>query len=109
MRCRGLTQRGWSSLLPAEGSVNNTTFVVDGYKPPGGANMNLATATQLIGNFFPAMEIPLLRGRLFSEGDRHGSQLVVIVNHGLANSSGLVRIRSGSGYASVRQRRRRRG
>ncbi len=47
----GVNATGLSSPLPAEGSVNNTTFVVDGYKPPRGANMNLATATQLIGNF----------------------------------------------------------
>jgi putative ABC transport system permease protein len=73
-----------ASLLPAEGSVNNTTFVVDGYKSPKDTNMNLATATQVIGNFFPAMGIPLLRGRFFTEGDPHGSQPVVIVNHGLA-------------------------
>ena len=46
--------------------------------------MNLATVTQVIGNFFPAMGIPLLRGRFFTEADRHGSQLVVIVNHKLA-------------------------
>ena len=30
------------------------------------------------------MGIPLLRGRLFTEADRHGSQLVMIVNHKLA-------------------------
>jgi hypothetical protein len=30
------------------------------------------------------MRIPPLRGRFFKEIDRHGSQLVVIVNHRLA-------------------------
>lgn len=75
---------GLTSLLPAQGGVNNTTFVVDGYTPPKGANMNLATATQVTGNFFPAMGIPLLRGRFFTGADKHGSQLVVIVNHRLA-------------------------
>ncbi len=29
--------------------------------------MNLATVSQVIGNFFPAMGIPLLRGRFFTE------------------------------------------
>ena len=46
--------------------------------------MNLATVSYVIGNFFPAMGIPLLRGRFFTEADRHGSQLVLIVNHKLA-------------------------
>jgi putative ABC transport system permease protein len=38
----------------------------------------------VIGNIFPAMGTPLLRGRFFTESDRHGSQLVLIVNHKLA-------------------------
>ena len=57
---------------------------MEGYIPPKGADMNLATVSQVIGNFFPAMGIPLLRGRLFTDADRHGSQLVLIVNHKLA-------------------------
>jgi predicted permease len=80
----GVTATGLTSLLPAGSNNNNQTFVVDGYTPPKGADMNLATVTQVIGNFFPAMGIPLLRGRFFTEADRHGSQLVLIVNHKLA-------------------------
>jgi predicted permease len=80
----GVTATGLTSLLPAGGNNNNQTFVVEGYTPPKGATMNLATVTQTIGNFFPAMGIPLLRGRFFTDADRHGSQLVLIVNHGLA-------------------------
>ncbi len=80
----GVTATGLTSLLPAGGANNNQTFVVEGYTPPKGADMNLATVTQTIGSFFPAMGIPLLRGRFFTDADRHGSQLVIIVNHGLA-------------------------
>ena len=80
----GVTATGLTTLLPAGGSNNNQTFVVEGYTPPKGAEMNLATVTQTIGNFFPAMGIPLLRGRFFTDADRHGAQLVLIVNHGLA-------------------------
>jgi predicted permease len=80
----GVTAAGLTSLLPAGGNNNNQTFVVEGYTPPKGADMNLATVSQVIGNFFPAMGVPLLRGRLFTEADRHGSQLVLIVNHKMA-------------------------
>jgi predicted permease len=79
----GVTATALTSLLPAGGN-NNNTFVVEGYTPPKGADMNLATVSSVIGNFFHAMGIPLLRGRLFTEADRHGSQLVLIVNHKLA-------------------------
>ncbi len=43
--------------------------------------MNLATPSSVMGNFFPAMGVRLIRGRVFTESDHAGAQLVVIVNH----------------------------
>src|SRR6266567_2842485 len=80
----GVTATGLTSVLPSGNNNNNQTFVVEGYTPPKGADLNLATVSQVIGNIFPAMGTPLLRGRFFTEADRHGSQLVLIVNHKLA-------------------------
>jgi predicted permease len=80
----GVRSVGLTSMLPSQGANNNQTFVVDGYTPPPGADMNLATVTQVMGNFFPAMGIHLLRGRFFTEADHAGTQLVLIVNHKLA-------------------------
>jgi predicted permease len=77
----GVTAVGTTTQLPAGGGNSNQTFVIEGYTPPKGADLNLATNSQVIGNFFTAMGIPLLRGRFFTEADRHGAQLVVIVNH----------------------------
>jgi predicted permease len=80
----GATGVGLTSLLPASGSNNNQGFVVEGYTPPKGANMNLATVAQVTGDYFSAMGIPLLRGRYFTDADKAGAQLVVIVNRALA-------------------------
>lgn len=80
----GVTATGLTNQLPAGGVNNNQTFVVEGYTPPKGADMNLATVSYVEGNFFSAMGIPLLRGRVFTDADRHGSQLVLVVNHELA-------------------------
>lgn len=80
----GVTAVGLTSVVPDGSNNNNQTFVVDGYTPPKGADMNLATVSEVIGNFFPAMGIKLLRGRYFTNDDRSGKQLVVIVNHKLA-------------------------
>jgi putative ABC transport system permease protein len=80
----GVTATGLTNQLPAGGLNNNQTFVVEGYTPPKGADMNLATVSYVEGNFFSAMGIPLLRGRVFTDADRHGSQLVLVVNHELA-------------------------
>ena len=80
----GVTASGVTSVLPATNNNSNQTFVVEGYTPPKGADLNLATAPAVIGNYFQAMGVPVLRGRLFTEADRHGSQLVLVVNHKLA-------------------------
>jgi predicted permease len=80
----GVTAVGLSSVVPDGNNNNNQTFVVDGYTPPKGADMNLATVSEVIGNFFPAMGIKLLRGRYFTNDDRAGKQTVIIVNHKLA-------------------------
>jgi predicted permease len=80
----GVTQAGITSQLPANGVNNNQTFVVDGYTAPKGADMNLATVSEVLGNAFQALGVPLLKGRFFTPEDRHGSQLVIIVNHKFA-------------------------
>ena len=80
----GVESVGLTSMLPSQGANNNQTFVVDGYVPPAGAGMNLATVSQVMGNFFPALGIRLLRGRFFADSDHTGTQLVVIVNHKFA-------------------------
>jgi predicted permease len=80
----GVTATGLTSVLPTGGNNNNQTFVAEGYTPPKGADMNLATVSQVIGNFFPTMGIPLEHGRYFTPDDHSGKQLVLIVNHKLA-------------------------
>ena len=80
----GVTATGLTSTLPASGVNNNQTFVAEGYTPPKGADMNLATVSQVKGHFFEAAGIPLLRGRYLTDDDRHGTQLVLVVNRKLA-------------------------
>ena len=62
----GVTAAGITTQIPANGVNNNQTFVVEGYMPPKGAAMNLATLSDVIGNSFQALGIPLLKGRLFT-------------------------------------------
>jgi predicted permease len=80
----GVEAAGLTSTIPATGA-GIEAFVVEGYVDPrrpghGGA----APPTQTIGDFFKVMGIPLLRGRYFTDGDDATGQLVVIVNHELA-------------------------
>jgi predicted permease len=80
----GAQSAGLTSFLPATNSNNNQTFVAEGYLAPKGASMNLATVAQVIGDYLPAMGIPLLHGRFFTDADKAGAQLVVIVNRKFA-------------------------
>jgi predicted permease len=80
----GIQAAGLTSMLPSQGIKNNETLVVDGYTPPPGASLNLATVSYVEGNFFSAMGIRLMSGRFFTEADHAGTQLVAIVNHKFA-------------------------
>jgi predicted permease len=80
----GVESVGLSSLLPASGNNNNEAIVAEGHVPHKGANLNLATSSQLVGGYFRTLGTPLLRGRVFTDADKAGGQLVVMVNRKLA-------------------------
>ena len=83
----GVKAVGLTSFLPASGNNSNGVFVAEGYVAPKGAGMDLATTIQVEGDYFRALGIPLLHGRFFTPEDKAGAQLVVIVNHKLAEQS----------------------
>jgi predicted permease len=79
----GIEAAGLTSTLPATGD-GIEAFVVDGYVDPRGPDQTAASPSQVIGDYFKAIGIPLIRGRYFSESDNANNQLVVIVNHEFA-------------------------
>jgi predicted permease len=80
----GVKSAGFTSFLPASGVQNNSTFIAEGFVPPQGAGMNLATTVTVRGDYLQAMGIRLLGGRFFTDADKADSQLVAIVNQRLA-------------------------
>jgi putative ABC transport system permease protein len=80
----GVKSAGLTSSLPASGPNGYSDFIAEGYIPPQGANLNLATLVMVQGDYLQAMGIPLLAGRFFTEADTANTQLVAIVNHKLA-------------------------
>jgi putative ABC transport system permease protein len=80
----GVQAVGVTSMLPAAGVGSRGTFTPEGYVPPKGAGLNLAWIPQVMGNYFQAQGIPIIRGRDFTPADREGAPLVVIVNRTLA-------------------------
>ncbi len=81
----GVSFVGLTSRLPASDIHSNSAFVVEGYVPPKGTGLMLGTPSLVEGDYFKAMGISLLDGRLFTPEDKLGSQLVVIVNHKMAD------------------------
>jgi putative ABC transport system permease protein len=80
----GVKYAGLTSFLPETGGNSNTVFIVEGYTPPPGADMDLATWVTIDGDYLQAMGIPLLAGRFFTPADTANTQLVAIVNHKFA-------------------------
>jgi predicted permease len=83
-RLPGVQSVGLTDMLPVSGDGGLENIVADGYIIPQGEGLSSATPSQVMGDYFSAMGIPLLQGRFFDTGDRADTQLVVIVNHKLA-------------------------
>jgi putative ABC transport system permease protein len=80
----GVSAVGLTTRLPASDIHSNSAFVVEGFVPPKGTSLMLGTPSLVEGDYFKAMGISLLAGRFFTPEDKLGSQMVVIVNHKLA-------------------------
>jgi predicted permease len=79
----GVQSVGLTSTLPTTGD-GIEAFVVEGYVDPRGPDRTAASPSQVIGDYFKAIGIPLIRGRYFAESDNADNQLVVIVNREFA-------------------------
>jgi predicted permease len=80
----GVEALGTTSALPAAGVGSLSTFTPEGYVPPEGAGLNLAWVPEVMGDYFLAQGIPIVRGRDFTSADRSDAPLVAIVSRNLA-------------------------
>jgi putative ABC transport system permease protein len=70
--------------LPHSGNFGTTTFIpLDRPIPPRGQEPR-AQSNRADPYYFRAMDIPLLRGRVFTEQDRMDTQPVVVINQAMA-------------------------
>ncbi len=83
----GVKSVGLSTVLPASDDYSDSEFTAESSLPRKEERLDLANIVMVEGDYFRAMGISLLRGRLFTSADRDGSQLVVIVNNKLAEES----------------------
>lgn len=83
-RLPGVKAVGLASSLPMTKASSIRSFEAEGYTVPQGKALADEANAYVVGNFFRAMEIPLLRGRYFNESDTATQPLVIIVNRTLA-------------------------
>jgi putative ABC transport system permease protein len=80
----GVTTVGVTTILPTIGFDYRATFTPEGYIAPKGAGLNIAWVPEVMGNYFQAQGIPIIRGRDFTPADSASAPLVIIVNRTLA-------------------------
>jgi predicted permease len=78
----GVESAGLVNHIPLGGAWINGAFRIEGRSDEDGGYAEYRVAG---GEYFEAMDIPLLRGRLFGAADRAGAPGVVIVNQALAD------------------------
>jgi predicted permease len=76
----GVTAAGLTSNVPFNGSVSSGSYSIVGYTP--GPNETAPHGRQEVvgGDYFRAMQIPLIEGRVFNDGDTAESTQVVVVD-----------------------------
>ena len=66
------------------GSIPPFQFAAEGYSPANGEEYPYARIRMVTPRFFAVLGVPLLAGRDFSDGDRAGSERVIIVSESIA-------------------------
>src|SRR6185369_16363656 len=76
----GVTAVGLTSNVPFNGMVGSGSYSIVGYTPPPGQAQPHGRQEIVGGDYFRAMQIPLVAGRLFTDADTADSPLVVIID-----------------------------
>jgi putative ABC transport system permease protein len=75
---------GASQFIPFANFDGTSSYFVDGRSAPQPAEVPIAEFAAVTPGYLTALELPLIRGRMFSEQDREGTIPAVIVNRTMA-------------------------
>jgi putative ABC transport system permease protein len=76
----GVTSVGLTSNVPFSGNVSSGSYSIVGYTPPPNQPAPHGRQEVVGGDYFKAMQIPLLEGRLFNDSDTADAPPAVIVD-----------------------------
>jgi predicted permease len=81
----GVRAAGAGYPLPFGGGNSSASFQIDGHPTPASEPGPHGDDRHVTRGFFTALSIPLLKGRLFTDDDRLGSERVVVIDENLAH------------------------
>ena len=76
----GVTAVGLTSNVPFNGNVGSGSYSIVGYTPPQNDAQPHGRQEVVGGDYFRAMQIPLIAGRVFTDADSADSPLVVVID-----------------------------
>jgi putative ABC transport system permease protein len=80
----GVKSVGATNFLPLSGFWGSTSFLLRGQAPPKAGQAPEADNRIVTPGYLPAMRLPLLRGRNFTDADRAGGLQVAMINQTMA-------------------------
>jgi predicted permease len=81
----GVATVGLTSNVPFNGNVGSGSYSIVGYTPGPGVPQPHARQEVVGAEYFKAMQIPLIEGRTFNDGDTADSPLVAVVDRYMAD------------------------
>ena len=81
----GVTAAGLTSNVPFNGNVSSGSYSIVGYTPGPSEPAPHGRQEVVGGDYFRAMQIPIVQGRVFNDGDTADSPRVVVIDQYLVN------------------------
>jgi predicted permease len=81
----GVTAAGLTSNVPFNGMVGSGTYRIVGHTPAPGESLPHGRQEVVGGDYFAAMRIPLVRGRLFTDADGADAPRVTVIDEYLVH------------------------
>jgi predicted permease len=80
----GVTATGATDMIPLGGSNSDSVILAEGYQMKPGESVISPSSVEVTPGYFEALEVRLLRGRVFQDSDRAGALPVIMVDETLA-------------------------
>jgi predicted permease len=80
----GVQAVGAANLLPLDNNSSDYSFTIENYVPRSPGDVPDNELREVAGDYFAALGVPLVRGRLFGPSDDQNAPRVVVINEAMA-------------------------